>query len=99
MATKKKSKKKSTNSKKTAGRKSPAKPLQKRKAAKKSVKRKAVPKKAAAKKEAPAKRINRNTDGGINKKSRNERRQTGSSASSRESSGLQSGDLQGLSRA
>lgn len=98
MATKKKTRKKSTRSKKNETRKAPArKPLQKRRTAKKLAKRKAVPKKAAPKKKALAKTTGGKSEIGINRKSQSERRQPGSSAFPRGSSGLQSGDLQGLS--
>jgi hypothetical protein len=98
MATRKKTKKKSTRSKKSELRKSPAhQPAQKKKTPKKSAKRKAVPNKAAAKKKTLPKTVSGKTGPGINRKSRNESRQPDSSAFSRESSGLQSGDLQGLS--
>jgi hypothetical protein len=98
MATRKKTKKKSTRPKKSDGRKLPAQqPAQKKKIPKKSPKRKAVPKKAAAKKKALPKTVSGKTGPGIYRKSRNESRQPDSSAFSRESSGLQSGDLQGLS--
>ena len=98
MATKKKTRKKSTRSKKNETRKAPArKPLQKRRTAKKLAKREAVPKKAAAKKNALAKTTGVKSESGINWKSQGERRQPGSSAFLRGSSGLQSGDLQGLS--
>jgi hypothetical protein len=96
MATRKKSKKKSAKSKKSGARKSPAKrPAQKRKTAKQLAK-KAAPKKATARKKALAKTISGKTASGINKK-RRKSQQPGSSALSGESSGLQSGDLQGLS--
>jgi hypothetical protein len=99
MATKKKTKKKSTKSKKRDGRKSPAKrPAQKRRTPKKSAKRKTIPNSAAARKNALAKTPSRKTKSGINKK-RRKSEQPRSSAFSRESLGLQSGDLQGLSNA
>ena len=98
MATKKKTKKKSTRSKKSKTRKAPARqPAQKRRTSKKSTKREAGPRKAAAKKKALAKTTGGKSEIGINRKSRSELRQPGSSAFPRESSGLQSGDLQGLS--
>src|SRR5271169_1983796 len=98
MATRKKTKKKSTRSKKSGGTKSPAKqPAQKRRTPKKLAKGKAVPNKAAARKKAQAKTISGRTKGGISRSRRNEIQQPGSSAFSRDSSGLQSGDLQGLS--
>jgi hypothetical protein len=97
MATRKKSKKKSTTSKKSAGRKSPVKPpAQKRKTAKKLAKRKTVPKKAA-KRKASAKTSTKKTQSAAGKKSRNEILGARSSAFSPETSGLESGDLQGLS--
>jgi hypothetical protein len=96
MATRKKTKKKSAKSKKSGARKSPAKrPAQKRKTAKRLA-RKAAPKKATAKKKALAKTISGKTASGVNKK-RRKSQQPGSAAYSRETSGLQSGDLQGLS--
>jgi hypothetical protein len=98
MATRKKTKKKSTRSKKSDGRKSPAqRPAQKRRTPTKAAKKQAVPNKAAAKKKALPKTVGGKTGSRINRKSSNERRQPGSSSFSRESSGLQSGDLQGLS--
>jgi hypothetical protein len=98
MATRKKTKKKSTRSKKSDGRKSPAqRPAQKRRTPTKAAKKQAVPNKAAAKKKALPKTVGGKTGSRINMKSSNERRQPGSSSFSRESSGLQSGDLQGLS--
>ena len=98
MATKKKSKKKSTRAKKSETRKAPARqPVQKPKASKKLSKRKAVPKKAAAKKKALSKTPGEKPKIGINRKSRSERRPAGSSNLRPEPSGLQSGDLQGLS--
>jgi hypothetical protein len=98
MTSRKKTKKKSTRSKKSDGRKSATqRPAQKKKTPKKSAKRKAVPNQGAAKKKAVPKTVSGKTGSGINRKSWNERRQPGSSALSRESSGLQSGDLQGLS--
>src|ERR1700758_625703 len=98
MATKKKSKKKSTRAKKSETGKAPARrPVQKRKTSKQLSKREAVPKKAAAKKKALAKTPGEKTKIGINKKNRSERRQPGSSNLRPELSGLQSGDLQGLS--
>jgi hypothetical protein len=96
MATRKKTKKKSAKSKKSGDRKSPAKrPAQKRKTAKRLAK-KASPKKATAKKKALAKTTGGNTESGINKKRRKSQQRV-SSAYSRETSGLQSGDVQGLS--
>jgi len=98
MATKKKTKKKSTRSKKRETKKAPARqPIQKRRTSKQLTKREAGLKKAAAKKKALAKATGGKSEIGINKKSRSERRQPGSSAFPRGPSGLQSGDLQGLS--
>jgi hypothetical protein len=98
MAIRKKTKKKSTKSKKSDGRKSPAqKPARNKKTPKKSAKRKAVSKKAAAKKKALTKTISRKTRPVMDRKNRTENRQQDSAAFSRESSGLESGDLQGLS--
>ena len=98
MPTKKKTKKKSTRAKKSESRKAPARqPVQKPKTSKKLSKRYPVPKKAAAKKKALAKATDGKTEIGINRKSRSERRQAGSSNLRPEPSGLQSGDLQGLS--
>lgn len=65
------------------------------KAAKQLAKRKAAPKKATTKKKALAKTMSGKTASGINKRRKSQ--QPGSAALSRESSGLQSGDLQGLS--
>jgi hypothetical protein len=107
MATRKKTSKKSSKSKKTVARKSPAKPsAQKRSAPKKSNKRKGVPaksasKKAATGKKAPAKKsaaktITPKAAGGSSGKTRNQRQRSSPRLISRESSGLQSGDLQGL---
>jgi hypothetical protein len=101
MAPKKKSKKKSTGSKKSNHVKSSAKPpAKKRKAPKKLAKRKALPNKSAARKKAPAKAPAKKTQlvkrqSGASKKRRTSR-QPGPSLSP-ESSGLQSGDMQGLS--
>src|ERR1700730_3267886 len=98
MATKKKTKKKSTRSKKIETKKAPAKQaVQKRRTSKKLSKTEAVTKKAAAKKKALAGTHGEKTKIGINRKSRSERRQPGSSSLPPEPSGLQSGDLQGLS--
>jgi hypothetical protein len=97
MATRKKTKKKSTRSKKSAGRNSPAKQRAQKRGTSKKAKRKAVPNKAVVKKKALAKTVSGKAGSEINKESRNESQQPGSSAFSRESSGLQSGDLQGLS--
>jgi len=99
MATRKKSKKKSTTSKKSAGRKASAKPpARKQKAAKKLARRKTVPKKAA-KKKAVAETSAKKTRSGTGKTSRNRSLGARSSAFSPETSGLESGDLQGLSNA
>jgi hypothetical protein len=96
MATRKKTKKKSSRSKKSAGKNLRAKqPPQKRRTPK--AERNAVPKRAAAKKKATTKTPNVKSPSRILKKTRNEQPQPGSSAFSRKSSGLQSGDLQGLS--
>ena|ERR1700686_366623 len=96
MATKKKTKKKSTKSKKTETRKAPARqPVQKPRTSKKLAKREAVPKKAAEKKKA--KTTGGKSEIGINRRIRSGRRQPGSSILRPEPSGLQSGDLQGLS--
>src|SRR3984893_3997889 len=98
MATKKKTKKNSTRSKKIETKKAPARQsVQKRRTSKKLSKREAVPKKAAAKKKALAKTTGGKSEIGINRKSRSGRRQPGSSTLLPEPSGLQSGDLQGLS--
>ena len=102
MATRKKTSKKSSKSKKTVAGKSAKQPAQKRSAPKKSTKRKAVPaksasKKAAARKKAPAKTIRPKAASGSSGKTRNQRRGSSSPSISRESSGYQSGDLQGLS--
>jgi hypothetical protein len=95
MATKKKTKKKSTRSKKSDGGKSQ--PAQKRRTPKKLAKRKAARNKAPAQKKALAGKTGGKIVSGINRKRRNANKHAGSSALSRESSGLQSGDLQGLS--
>jgi hypothetical protein len=97
MATPKKSKKKSTGSKKSARTKSPAKPTaRKRKTAKKLAKAKTVSKKAA-KKKALAKTPAKKTQSVAGTTSRNQSPRPRSSAFSPETSGLESGDLQGLS--
>lgn len=97
MATRKKTKKKSTRSKKSDGRKSPSKrPARNRSTPKKLAKRKSVPKRAAARK-APTKTPSGKSESGINEKTRNQRRPPRSSTFFQKSSGLQSGDLQGLS--
>jgi hypothetical protein len=98
MATRKKSKKKSARSKKSDGRKSSAKHrTQKPKTPKKLVKKKTAPNDAAAKKKAPAKTTRGKTENGAKKKRRSTGQLPSSLVSSRESSGLQSGDMQGLS--
>jgi hypothetical protein len=97
MATRKKTKKKSSRSKKSHG-KSPAKQsAAKRRSPKKLAKRKATSKLAAGKKKKLAKGSTQGAASGITTKRRNEGQQPGSSEFSRESSGAQSGDLQGLS--
>jgi hypothetical protein len=61
-------------------------------------KRKAAPNKAVGKRKVLEKKaISGKTGSGSNRKRRNASKNSGSSALSRESSGLQSGDLQGLS--
>jgi len=88
MATKKKTKKKSTRSKKSEARKS-LQPSQKRLA-----KRKTVADKTVARKKAPAKTRSAKA---VNKTRRNKGQQPSLLELSREVSGLQSGDLEGLS--
>jgi len=88
MATKKKTRKKSTRSKKSAARK-PLRPAQKRLARKKT-----VPGKTAARKNVPTKTKSAKT---VHKTRRNKGQELRSLESSREVSGLQSGDLEGLS--
>jgi len=88
MATKKKTRKKSTRSKKSAARK-PLRPAQKRLA-----KRKTVPDKTVARKSVPAKTKSAKA---VRKTRRNKGQELSSLESSREVSGLQSGDLEGLS--
>jgi len=88
MATKKKTRKKSTRSKKSAARK-PLRPAQKRLA-----KRKTVPDKTVARKNVPAKTKSAKA---VRKTRRNKGQELSSLESSREVSGLQSGDLEGLS--
>lgn len=89
MATRKKAKKKSTRSKKSGSKKTAAKrPVPKRKARKK-VSAKAAPKKGAAKKPVKAQTAT--------KKKSPDRAQARVADYPRESSGLQSGDFQGLS--
>jgi len=73
-------------------------PVQKRRTTKKLAQRKAAPNKATAKKKALAKTTGGKAESGINRK-RRKNQQPGSSPLSRQSSGLQSGDLQGLSNA
>ena|SRR5579862_5768482 len=103
MATRKKTSKKSSKSKKTVARKSSAKPpAQKRSAPKKSTKRKAVlaksaSKKAATGKKASAKIISPKAASDARGKTRSQRQDSSSPLLSGESSGLQAGDLQGLS--
>jgi len=98
MATRKKTSKKSTAPKKSAGKKSPSKrPAPKRTTSKKSAKKKIVAKKSVARKKAPAKKTGRKTDSPVRTGNQLDRRRPRSSASSSEVSGLQSGDLQGLS--
>jgi len=98
MTAKKKAKKKSSKSKKSDARKSPSKqPAQKARTPKKLAKRRAVPKKAAAKKKMLAKTAPGKTPSVTNNKGRNPSQRPGSSALSPESSGLEAGDLQGLS--
>ena len=97
MATRKKTTKKSARSKKSYS-KSPAKqPAAKRRSPKKLAKSNPVSKHAAARKKRPAKRSTPKAASGITTKRRNEGQQPGSAEFSRKSSGLQSGDLQGLS--
>lgn len=99
MAAKKKSKKKSTKLKKSNARKSPAKPqAPKRRTPAKSAKRKVAPNKAAEKSKMLQKTTSRKAGSGIHRKRRNENPLPGSLPSSQEFSGLQSGDLQGLSK-
>ena len=97
MATKKKTGKKSARSKKTGSRKSPAKKQSpSSRTPKKLTKRKAAPNKAAGKrkelKAITGKRRSASAGTG-----RNRGIDSDSSASSQETSGLESGDLQGLS--
>lgn len=99
MATRKKSSKKSTSSKKSKKKKGAGKPpAPKRKTVKKVKARKPAPKKAAAAKKSAAK-PKRATTAPVLKKRRNQGGEESSLRLSRESSGLQSGDLQGLSNA
>lgn len=99
MATRKKSSKKSTSSKKSKKKKGARKPpAPKRKTVKKVKARKPAPKKAAAAKKSAAK-PKRATTAPVLKKRRNQGGEESSLRLSRESSGLQSGDLQGLSNA
>jgi hypothetical protein len=97
MTAKKKTKHTSSRSKKSARKSSSKQPAQKTRTPRKLAKRKTVPKKAAANKKAPAKTASIRIASATNKKGRNPSRQPGSSPSSPESSGLQAGDLQGLS--
>lgn len=102
MASKRKAGKKASRSPKRAGKKSTAKHQpQKRKNSKTTVKKKPIPK-TAAKKKAPASSvrrstIRRSTRSGVSRRRRNESELADSQAFSQRSSGLQSGDLQGLS--
>jgi hypothetical protein len=96
MATRKKTKK-STRSKKSDGKKSLAKrPAQKQRAPEKLAKRKATSNKTTAKKKVLVK-TSVKAASGRNRRGRTERQRRGSSVLSRGSSGLQSGDLQGVS--
>jgi hypothetical protein len=100
MATKKKTRKKSPKSTKSGGKPPVKRHAQKKKAPKKPAKRKVARTKAAGKRKAKAPRITirRKTGSGTKtKKSRNQGRQPDSLAFPRETSGLESGDLQGLS--
>jgi hypothetical protein len=97
MATKKKTKKKSTKSRNSLAGKSSAKTSAPRRPRKKLAKRKAVLE-AVAKKKAPGRSVSAKTKSGIGKQRRSERERLGSSNFSKESSGRQSGDLQGLSK-
>lgn len=98
MTAKKKTKKKSSRSKKSESRKSSKQPAQKTRPPKKLAKRKAVPKKVAAEKTVLAKTTFGKTKIVTNKKRRKPSQRPRSSELSRESSGLQAGDLQGLSK-
>src|ERR1039458_10342920 len=99
MATRKKTKTKSIRSKKSDGRKSRSKQLaQKRRTPKKLAERKAAPKKATAQTKTLARTTGGKTKSEINKKNPNATQKLGASASRRKSSGLQSGDLEGLSK-
>src|SRR6266536_868893 len=95
MATRKKTQTNSTRSKKTGGRKSAKRLVNRQSTPKKSTK-KAVKSKAAAKKKVLTKTTGGKTARRMNKVSRRTQ-PPGRSAISRKSSGLQSGDLQGLS--
>ena len=96
--TQKKTKKKSTKLTKTNARKSPAKrQAPKGRTPAKSAKRKAAPNKTAKKSKVLKKTTSGKTGSGIHRKRRNENPLPSSLPSSREVSGLQSGDLQGLS--
>src|SRR5579864_2398331 len=95
MATRKKTKKKSARSKKSNRKKAPPKqPAQKRGTPKTLAKTKGISKKAAGKKKSLAKTRSGQT---VNENRRNAGRRPGSSPFSPVSSGLQSGDMQGLS--
>ena len=109
MATRKKPSEKSTRPKKTKRKAAAKRPAQRRRVPKKLAKKRPVPKKKVAPKRATAgKTAKAKTTRGVSKSStrrtdsasrssRNEEQRPGSSTLSRESSGLQSGDLQGLS--
>ena len=80
-------------------RKSPSRqPALKRRTPKKLAKKKAIPNKPSGKKKALATTSGGKTQAGISKKKRKEGQLPSSSTFSRQSSGLQSGDLQGLSK-
>lgn len=97
MPAKKKTKKKASSAKKTAGRKAPVKQrAQKRRTPNKRAKKK-VPANKASNKREREKPISAKPKSGTSTKSRNKSRRPVSSAISQETSGLQSGDLQGLS--
>jgi hypothetical protein len=98
MATKKKTKKKSTRLKKSNARKSPAKKqAPKGRTPAKSVKKKAAPNTTAKKSKVLKKTTSGKTGSGIKRKRPDESQLPDSLPSSTEFSGLQSGDLQGLS--
>ena len=97
MATKKKTKKKSARSKKSAGKRVAAKhTAHKRGTPKKSVKKKAAPNKTARKKKVLAQTASEKTERGTEANRGNEGRRSLRSAFPR-TSGLQSGDMQGIS--